>query len=94
MISIDTLLTNNALMFYSYSFLRFGFIGNHPFFTRWRCSKTSRILHRHEQPTTPSTGLSISLSVNSEATMKAMPEMRNTHQHFTPKWYSDLITIG
>ena len=42
-----------------YSSLRLGFMGNHPLSTRFFCSKSSRMLHRHEQPITPSTGLMI-----------------------------------
>lgn len=37
----------------SYSFFRFGFIGNQPFSTRSRCSKISLIVQKEENEKTP-----------------------------------------
>ena len=82
------------LLDFLYSSIRFGFMGNHPRSTRFFCSNTSKMLHRHEHPTTPNTGLRMSFVVKSDVAMKAMPVTPNTHQHRVPKWYSDLITIG
>ena len=41
------------LNYCSYSFFRFGFIGNQPFSTRSRCSKTSLMVQKEENEKTP-----------------------------------------
>ena len=41
------------LNYCSYSFFRFGFIGNQPFSTRSRCSKTSFMVQKEENEKTP-----------------------------------------
>ena len=42
------------LNYCSYSFFRFGFIGNQPFSTRSRCSKTSLMVQKEENEKTNS----------------------------------------
>ncbi len=34
------------------------------------------------------------LSTNREPMQPAIPKTRKTGQHFTPKWYSHLMTMG
>lgn len=45
--------SNTVLIYCSYSFFRFGFIGNQPFSTRSRCSKTSLMVQKEENEKTP-----------------------------------------
>ena len=45
--------SNTVLIYCSYSFFRFGFIGNQSFSTRSRCSKTSLMVQKEENEKTP-----------------------------------------
>ena len=44
--------SNTVLIYCSYSFFRFGFIGNQPFSTRSRCSKTSLMVQKEDNEKT------------------------------------------
>lgn len=62
-----------------------GLVGNHPFSTRFFCSKTSRILHREEKPTTPNNVAPRVLRVNMERTRQTIPNSRKPHHDRVPK---------
>ena len=66
-------------------YLRFGFLGNHPFFTRSSCSKTSLMVQKEEKANTPNKEDNITLSMLNDAATPAMPSIRNIHQHFVPQ---------
>ena len=79
---------------YSHLYLRFGFLGNHPFFTRFSWSKISLIVQNDEKAKTPNSEASRILSTQTEAMIPAIPNKRNIHQQPVPQWYSALITMG
>ena len=68
-----------------YSFRRLGFIGNQPFRTRSRWSKTSLILQKEEKAKTPNKEDKAMLSTNRQVTIPASPRKRKNHQQHTPK---------
>ena len=63
----------------------FSLFGNHPFFTRLRCWKSSPIDQKDEKAKTPQEADTTTLCNNSEAITPPVPMSRNTHQHLTPK---------
>ena len=72
-------------VFYLYSFLRLGFIGNHPFFTRSFCSNNSLIVQKEEKEKTPSKD-DINKSVMiTEPITPNIPNKRKIHQHRVPQ---------
>ena len=85
-ISFGYLIVNDGLrmlgVFYSFFF---GFFGNHPFLTRSRCWKSSKILHRLEQPVTPKIAAISVLETKSEATSNRMPAAAKIGQQRTPQ---------
>ena len=72
-------------LFYSYSCFRFGFIGNHPFSTRFRWSNTSLIVQKEEKAKTPNKEDTRMLSTSNEPIMPNMPKTRKTHQQRVPQ---------
>ena len=66
-------------------YVRLGFLGNQPFFTRSSCSKTSLIVQKEEKANTPRRDETSMLSVLNEAATPAIPNIRKIHQHFVPQ---------
>lgn len=60
-------------------------LGNHPFSTRLRCSKISKILQKQVNANTPAKTDHSCDSMNKETAADNKPDRRNTHQHLTPK---------
>ena len=65
--------------------LRPGLEGNHPFFTRFSCSKSSRIDQKQENAVTPERLDKITFPARSEPRAKSTPPIANAHQHCLPK---------
>ena len=57
-------------------YVRLGFLGNQPFFTRSSCSKTSLIVQKEEKANTPRRDETSMLSVLNEAATPAIPNIR------------------
>ena len=66
-------------------YLRFGFLGNQPFFPRSSCSKTSLMVQNEEKANTPNREDRMTLSTLNDAATPAMPSIRNIHQHLVPQ---------
>lgn len=79
---------------YLYSCSRFGFIGNQPFLTRLRWSKSSFMVQNEENANTPAKEDNIRCSVRMEQIIPMMPIKRKNHQQRVPHLYSAFITIG
>ena len=62
-----------------------GPLGNHPFFTRSRCSKISRILQKEENAVTPKMVDTVKFVARIESAQNANPATRNIHQHRVPR---------
>lgn len=82
------------LLFDRYSFLRLGFIGNHPFCTRRFCLKSSPILQRAEAPNTPQMAESMVLGIKNAAVTHTTPMSKNASHGRVPQRYSAFITTG
>ena len=64
---------------------RLGFMGNHPFSTRSRCSNISLMVQKEEKENTPS-NVDINMSpISTEPMIPAMPSSRNHHQQRVPQ---------
>ncbi len=70
---------------YASVFSRLGFLGNHPFSTRFFCSKSSPIDQRQEAPITPTMAEARVLSMQREPTIQTIPAKRKSHQGRVPK---------
>ena len=81
-------------LFDRYSLLRLGFMGNHPFCTRFFCLKSSPMPHRADAPETPHTAESMVLGMNSAPVIQPKPTSRKTAQGRVPQRYSTFITMG
>ena len=67
-----------------YYFLFLGLAGNQPFSTLFFCWKTSPMLQKEENATTPKSIEIISSETNNDAMADSMPSKRKSHQLFTP----------
>ena len=67
---------------YAFLFLA-GFSGNHPFFTRFSCWKSSSMDQKEEKATTPDI-TDHSPGMKSDNTANSMPARRTIHQHRLP----------
>ena len=68
-----------------YSTFLFGFLGNHPFFTRFSWSKSSLIVQKDEKANTPNRVERMMSVTKTEVATPAIPNNRNIHQHFVPQ---------
>ena len=64
---------------------RFGFIGNHPFFTLPFCSKISRIVQKEEKAKTPNKDDHKTCRTYKAAMIPKIPKIKNIHQQRVPK---------
>ena len=78
---------------YAFLFLA-GFSGNHPFFTRFSCWKSSSMDQKEEKAATPAIVDQTMLSTKSDNAAKPIPARRKSHQQPFPRWYSALMTRG
>lgn len=65
--------------------LRLGFAGNHPFSTRFFCSKISPMVHNDEKEKTPRSDDQKTSPTITEAAIPPSPSNRKHHQHPVPK---------
>lgn len=70
---------------YSYCDFRFGLLGNHPFRTRSRCSKSSNIDQKQEKLMIPKIAERYVFSDSKEAAQPTIPITKKTGQQRTPK---------
>ena len=68
-----------------YPYFLFGFLGNHPFSTRFFWSKSSFIVQNDEKANTPNRVERMMSVTKIEVATPAMPNNRNIHQHFVPQ---------
>ena len=78
-------LENLISLFALHAYLRFGFLGNQPFSTRSRCSFSSPILHKKEQPSTPSKDEPMVFCTSKEQAMQTSPATKNAGQILSEK---------
>ena len=71
-----------------------GLAGNQPLFTRFSCSKSSKMDQKEEKAATPEMVDHTMLSMKRESAAKPMPARRKSHQQPFPRWYSALMTRG
>ena len=78
-------LENLISLFAPHAYLRFGFLGNQPFSTRSRCSFSSPILHKKEQPSTPSKDEPMVFCTSKEQAMQTSPATKNAGHTLSEK---------
>ena len=62
-----------------------GPLGNHPFFTRSRCSKISRMLQKEENAVTPKMVDTVKFDARIDSAQNINPATTNIHQHRVPR---------
>ncbi len=70
---------------YSYSFFRFGFMGNQPFNTRFRWSNISLMVQNDEKEKTPKREEISKSDITMEPIIPMIPNNKNIHQQRVPQ---------